>query len=914
MTRLFRNTVISKATVLLFFLIAQPGFVKTGFAQTKTTLALSYEEKRLPYGLTEKTAAQQPKVALVLSGGGARGLSQVGALKALNEYSIPFDHIVATSMGSIIGGLYSAGYDIGELDSVVRTTPWKDFLAMGKESDRNELFVDQKITEDRAILALRLEGLHPVLPTSINNGQRLSGYLNLLALNAPIHVNQNFSELKYNYKAVCTDLITGNPVVLDHGSLSLAMRASAGVSLLISPVRYDSLLLVDGGLVANIPVQLAKESGSDYVIVFNTTSPLNSEDELDLPWNVADQLVSIPMRLLSTQQLRLANVVIEPQIGRKKNNDFTGIDSLIEAGYVSTVEHIGKMQTEICSMFKSKLKEKEFFIRGFSFDADAPPEFASMISKYSLQDSLSSHDILNDLYRIHLKGDYDSLAVNITQDDSAGSHIGFFVKKFPQVKSIRIYGVNLIDQGVLDSVFEPLKFKPFNSKRVMNKIVCLMKIYRQKGYSLAEIEQLGFDGKDGVLFIKITEGVVSKIIISGNKKTKTEIIQREFPMKEGEYFSYQKFEQGLMNLRSTNLFNDINLTVNNSNDENIINLRVVEKPSNLLRMGIRVDNENQMQISLDMRDENLMGSATELGLIASGGARNRSFIAEHKANRIFDTYFTYKIRGFYEFNDVYTYVEDTTAAENAFRRKESGEYRQIYSGVSLGLGAQVRRFGNLILEGKYQTNEVKNKHDYSNETYKLSITSMQITSLIDSQDKYPFPENGFNIKSYYETAQKLFGGDVSYTKFSLDYTSHFTFISGHTITPRFMIGFADNTLPLSQQFSLGGQNSFFGLRDNEFRGRQIFLSSLQYRYKLPFVLFFDTYVCLRYDLGSVWSTREHIRFKDLRHGAGYTISFDTPLGPADFSAGRSFLFKEKNNTQRLVLGDTFFYFTIGYYY
>lgn len=129
-----------------------------------------------------------------------------------------------------------------------------------------------------------------------------------------------------------------------------------------------------------------------------------------------------------------------------------------------------------------------------------------------------------------------------------------------------------------------------------------------------------------------------------------------------------------------------------------------------------------------------------------------------------------------------------------------------------------------------------------------------------------------------------------------------------------MVGSADNTLPLSEQFSFGGQNSFFGFREFEYRGRQILVTSLEYRYKLPFQLFFDAYIKGRYDLGSIWDERQQIRLKDLRHGIGATLSIDTPIGPADFSIGKSFYFKNILPENTVVWGPTFFYFTIGYYY
>jgi len=128
------------------------------------------------------------------------------------------------------------------------------------------------------------------------------------------------------------------------------------------------------------------------------------------------------------------------------------------------------------------------------------------------------------------------------------------------------------------------------------------------------------------------------------------------------------------------------------------------------------------------------------------------------------------------------------------------------------------------------------------------------------------------------------------------------------------MGIADKTFPVSEQYSLGGQNSFFGMREDEYKGRQIFLTSLEYRYELPFRVFFDTYFRLRYDLGSAWNEQEDLRFKDLKHGIGASLSFDTPIGPADFSVGKSFKFVKNLPGNPLSFGDTFFYFSIGYYY
>jgi NTE family protein len=241
-----------------------------------------------------------------------------------------------------------------------------------------------------------------------------------------------------------------------------------------------------------------------------------------------------------------------------------------------------------------------------------------------------------------------------------------------------------------------------------------------------------------------------------------------------------------------------------------------------------------------------------------------------------------------------------------------GKYRQIFYGGSLSIGTQLEKFGKLIFTGKYQYDEIKNKEGSVVSPYDTKIVSLRVGGVVDNQNKYPYPEDGLYFNGFYETAQSFLGGDESYLLFNAELRYYLMLASRHVISPKLHVGFGDKTLPLSEQFTLGGLYSFFGAHENEFRGRQIFLTSLMYQYKLPFKIFFDTYAWFRYDIGSTWEEQEQIRFKDLRHGIGGAISFDTPIGPADFSIGRSFLISQGLTENSFVWGDVLFYFSIGH--
>lgn len=899
---------------IFFFYLYFIFFLSISFAQQTEIIKIETTERQLPFGLSEIISKENPAVALALSGGGARGLAQIGVLKALEEGGLPIDLIVGTSMGSIVGGLYAAGYSTAELDSIAKKIDWPALISLGRKTNRRDLFVDQKITEDKAVLSLRLQGLKPIIPTSINDGQRLSNQLNLLILQAPIHTKENFDNLLFKFRAVCTDLVTGEKVVLSRGSLSLAMRASSSVSFLLSPTRQDSLILVDGGLVENIPVKTAFEQGGDFVIAVNTTSALHPEDELAYPWIVADQVVSIPMKLLNEAQLNKASFTIQPNLTNLAADDFSNIDSIINVGYKTAQPLIKEIKVKLDSLTKLRCAaENRIFVKPF-INYESVPEFSSALACYTnQQDSITRADIKRALNDVFNSGEYQKLEAHISTNNNLLS-IEVIGEKKPDIKSFSITGIALLDKAQTDSIVTSLLNKPYVERKVVSAIANILRLYRSRGYSLADLKAISFNRETGNLSLVFDEGKIARISLVGNYRTSETIITREFPVKEGDYFLYKNIEEGLTNLRSTNLFNDVVFSVVKEEDENVVILKVSEKVSGIVRLGFRADNENKTQFSMDVRDENLFGSGTEIGALLFGGTRNRGYIFELKANRIWNTYLTYKLNAYYQFDDAFLYGDDLSTSENRFSRSALGEYRQIYYGASLSVGTQVEKFGNLILKGKYQLDQIKNKTGVTAFPYKLKIVSLKISTTIDTQDKYPYPKNGFLFYGSYETAQTIFGGDVGFTNLFFDYKNYFTFSNEHTISPRISLGFGDKTLPLSQHYSLGGQYSFFGMREDEFRGRQLFLTSLEYRYNLPIDLFFDTYFSLRYDLGSIWPVQDAIRFKDLRHGIGASLSLDTPIGPADFAVGRSFLFKKNLPGNPISWGDVMFYFSIGYYF
>ena len=732
-------------------------FVSILLGQDVKELDLKLTYKSLPFGLTSFKSEYDPHVSLALSGGGARGISQLGVLKALNEYDIEVDEIVGTSMGSIIGGLFSAGYSLDALDSLIVHAPWEDFFSIG-ETSRRELFLEQKITSDKAILALRLDGFEPVIPTAINTGQRVSNFLNLLSLNAPLNTIQNFSELLVSFKAVSTNLVTGEPYILDEGSLGIAMRASSSVSLVLEPVKFDSVILVDGGLVANVPVKIANELGADFIIAVDATSPLRTEEELKYPWEVADQLVSIPMRMINEEHLRKADIILFPAIKQHKNNDFTNLIPLLDYGYQSTIESIDKIKKGLKELWLNRINRNDIVYKNILIKCEDTDFIEYIEEQLNKIDEVTEGELIYLITQYPNLDDYKDLSVNV-QIDSLSTEVTISMQNNPVIENIIIKGANLIDTDSIVTRSIPLRNHSFNAKKVLDVFLNILREYRKQGYSLVGISNYVFE--NGTLEIFIDEQTIDEINVLGNEKTVEEIIIRELPFKIGSIFKSEEIEEGLSNLRSTNLFERVEFKLEKVNGKNLLNIEVIEKPSLMLRFGLRIDNEYFSQISFDLRDENLMGIGTEVGLIFSGGIRNQALAIEHRANRVFKTYLTYRIKGFYENRDINTFQDDSTGSDRRFKRSKLGEYSQSHFGGSIGVGAQLEKLGNLIFEGKYQRDRIISKEEFpSHDTYSVNITAVKILLSIDTRDKYPFPNSGIMFNGFYETAQSAFGGDI----------------------------------------------------------------------------------------------------------------------------------------------------------
>ncbi|MBC8124277.1 MAG: patatin-like phospholipase family protein, partial [Candidatus Kapabacteria bacterium] len=291
------------------------------------------------------TLHAQPTVALVLTGGGARGIAQIGVLKVLEQNGIMPDIIVGSSFGAIVGGLYASGYTAFEIDSMFHSVDWNEITSISLNTRRETLFYAQKQENDRSLLTLRFRNFNFVPPTAIGGSARFSEMLQEILWKSPYNSVTDFDSLTCRFRAVATNLSNGESVALRQGNLATAMRASATFPLRYSPVLWNTdTVLVDGGLVANIPMEAALAMHPDIIIVVNTTSGYSSISALTTPWAVADQALTAAMKQKDSVRLSQADFVLEPNLGMRGTFDFSDIDAMIRAGEVEGARIIAALQ------------------------------------------------------------------------------------------------------------------------------------------------------------------------------------------------------------------------------------------------------------------------------------------------------------------------------------------------------------------------------------------------------------------------------------------------------------------------------------------------------------------------------------------------------------------------------------------
>jgi NTE family protein len=398
-------------------------------ASARTALALLV----LAFALAPPSAGAQapgaetpkrPRIGLALSGGGARGAAHIGVLKVLDELRVPVDCIAGTSMGSVVGGAFAAGTTPAEMETVIARTDWNDVFTdrppraeiaiRRKQDDYKPLFAPEFGFRDGAIL----------LPKGVVTGVTIESFLRYLTEQA--RDIQDFSQLPIPYRAVAADITTGEAVVLDHGSLALAMRASMAIPGAVSPVELDGRLLVDGGIADNLPIGVVRQVCGEVIIAVNIGTPPLKRDEITSALSIVGQLVNLLGKDSVDRQLATLtprDVLIAPDLGDISAGSFERQLEAIAIGEAAARKAVDALRRySLPEAEYAAIRKRQIVARGslgkvsevrFEGIARTNPQVLEALVESKPGEELTEDKVAADLRRIYGRGDFEAVDYSV---------------------------------------------------------------------------------------------------------------------------------------------------------------------------------------------------------------------------------------------------------------------------------------------------------------------------------------------------------------------------------------------------------------------------------------------------------------------------------------------------------------------
>ncbi len=834
-------------------------------------------------------APARPGIGVVLSGGGSRGMAHIGTLRALEEAGLTPSFIAGVSVGAVIGGLYAAGYTPDELEELATGITWQDLFT--DTSERTNLFLPQKEERATYVLQIRFEGWQPVLPTSYMTGQRIGALFSDLTFKGDFLAAGDFDALSIPFRAVSTDLLSGDRVVIGDGTLAEALMASTAIPIVLSAKRRGDQLLVDGGLVDAIPVSVVREMGADLIVASDVSAALRDSSHLGSPVEVLDQVMSIMMRGTNALSLAQADLVVAPALGDHFSSNFTGVDTLVNVGYEAARAAIARWEGSPESRHLIRLAgvhpEHGPALRIVAVDVaggtDAQRERAhSFIERELVGRSADPTGLEATASRLMDDGSLTDVVLRVfaAPRPAMGTEtpVTLLVEltSRPVMTEIRFEGASLYDPPELRRAISSMIGEPVDRLKVASDVRALERYHQDRGYPLALVRDVRFSPRTGVLTFVLDEGRIDDIRIEGLEQTHEDLILRDLPLNVGEPFGRHSIRQMIDDIYSTGLFERVSIRPERTGRDGLtIVVSVEERPRHVARFGLHYLEEQKTEGFIEYRNENLLGRGGKMTVRALTGSRRDEFGMQTRIDRVFRTYLTYQLNAGYGREEIHTYQGEEL----------TGTYQAEIYHVAAVIGHQVRRLGLLSVGFRAENIETERISGFIARDASHQFREFELRSVIDTQNRTPFPTEGVRHEFSYVTASDVHDVDnTSHVRLCLSMESFHT-NGRHTLHPKFVFGTADHTMPYVRWYRLGGLDSFYGYSRDQLRGRQILLLSGEYRYRIPWRLVAPLHLSARFDWGGSWDEADNAAFTDMISGIGIKASLDSPLGPIEIAWG-----------------------------
>jgi NTE family protein len=713
-------------------------------------------------------AAGRPKIGLVLGGGGALGISHVGVLKVLEELRIPIDYVTGTSMGSIVGGLYASGLSPDVIGNTLAAIDWGD--ALRDKPQREDLTFRRKQDTDRYLLGIEIgigmDGAR--LPRGAASGQKLS-YL-LQTLTATTVTAESFDALNIPFRCVGTDIRTGEAVVLSRGNLGDSMRASMAVPGAFTPVEIQGHLLVDGGLVKNMPVDVVKEMGAEIVIAVDVVGSEAADVKVDTLPELLARSYTILKRPMEEVQLKNADYVVVPQLQGLTAGDFH--------------------------------RAAEFVPRG---------EAAAR----ALSAKLSALSVPEAEYQAFL----------------ARQRRG--ARPAVKIREVRIEGNHRVDEREIRALIGSHAGATASKASVLKDVGGLVRTRRDESRENGEVP-----------------GDVATIL------------------------------QDINRIFGTGYFEKVAFTLEPAGDEFDLVYKVEEKPwgPNYMHFGLQLGTDFDQESSFKF-----LVNLTKTNLNALGGEWRNDIVLSDRWSVKSELYQPLSFRNHF-------FVAPSIQAKNDlidFYRADGdtvyAEYRARSLGGTLDIGSQFGSYGEArfgVERGWIWPTVLTGELDLPEDT--LSVGKWHASLTFDRLDQYTFPTKGYYLTILGTQGREYLGNEVDAKSLAGVYRQAFPYgrnLVGVNLRGGSALG---SDLPVYDQFTLGGLQSFGGFAPGQLRGPYMGAGRLYYLYRIADfspTMGKGIYAGAIADVGNTWQSASDVGTDDLRYAGTAVLGLDTIIGP-----------------------------------
>jgi predicted acylesterase/phospholipase RssA len=727
---------------------------------------------------------ERPRIGVALSGGSVLGFAHVGALEVIDSLRIPVDCIAGTSMGGIVGGLYATGRSAADIEKLALDVRWEQLFS--DQPSRDVLPYFQRKKTGRYQLSFQLKGFVPTIPSGIITGQNIS--MMLTGLTYTYDDMESFDHLPVPFRCVAVDLITGDEVVLDNGSLAKAMRATMSIPSIFTPVSYNNYLLIDGGVLNNFPVDVAKEMGADIVIGLNLGFPEKTRSDYDNLLEVLDRTSEIPGMERRRENIELADIYIEEDVTGYSVTDFDRdrIKGIIQRGSDAARANIDKLI-----------------------------ELRDMLAQFEepLPDSATEDDSLRLVDDVIVIGDSKILSRNI--------------KNMLGVKPGDIYRPDSVAAHLAE----------IQSGDLFERFV----------YSVHPVTENSV--RIHIEYARKSKPRILETIIHGNHKIDDHFIRNILGIKPGDHFDLRKVERGINTLYGLGHFDLVEYRVLPVSIDDIkLILNVEERTMRRMYVGMRYDDFRKLVglIALDLTSVGFAGTRLFTEFQFAGLTRFSSRLSYPSRSLDLSVYPYISLEG----HDLSVNIYDTTGGKAAQYRDRSWtvsagfgitlsrfssldlDYNEEFMDVAADIAART------IVDAFPEWDDRLRKFDISLD--------------VDMLDDVLLPRKGISLQAESELSWKDLASDATYASIDTKADFYRTFKRRHTLRFYGTYKQGWREFPPYKWFFVGGPDMFVGFNYTQWYGSSFKAVGLEYRYEHKKDIFFKAIVngAFDYNLGS----------------------------------------------------------------